>query len=135
MLLWLILLFYDFCCFLTFIYIYIIYTAIYTHLPLIVWTRSPIMWTQVCIMGIRYIVGTCSVGTFCNISTAVWRPTVCEYRTDNCPHMRWVCLVILCPHTVVARGILFFIRVSFFLFLFFLSPTDLRDGSTDREPL
>jgi len=37
---------------------------------------------------------------------------------------------------VVAGGILFYCR-SFFLFsffLFFLSPQDLRDRSTDREP-
>jgi len=40
----------------------------------------------------------------------------------------WV-LLYLHPHGVVARGILFFNR-SFFLF--FLSPKDLWDGSTDR---
>jgi len=41
-------------------------------------------------------------------------------------------LLYLCPHGVVAIGILFFNR-SFFLS--FLSPKDLRDGSTDRQPL
>jgi len=115
MLLWLILLFYDFCCFLTFIYIYIIYTGTYTHLPLIVWTRSLIMWTQVWIMGTRYVVGTCSVGTFCKISTVVWRPTVCEYRTNNCPHMRRVCLLIPLPTQSSGR------RYSVFQQSFFLS--------------
>jgi len=35
---------------------------------------------------------------------------------------------------VVAGGIIFYCW-SFFLFLFFLSTKDLRDGSTDREPL
>ena len=44
-------------------------------------------------------------------------------------------LLYLRPHGVVAGGIMFYSR-SFFLsfFLFFLSPEDLRDGSTDREP-
>ena len=37
------------------------------------------------------------------------------------------------PPTAVAGGIIFYCW-SFFLFLFFLSPQDLRDGSTNREP-
>jgi len=42
--------------------------------------------------------------------------------------------LIIPPPTVVARGITFYCW-SFFLFsISFLSPQDLRDGSTDREP-
>ena len=41
-------------------------------------------------------------------------------------------LLYLRPHAVVAGSIMFNSR-SFFL-SFFLSPKDLRDGATDREP-
>ena len=134
MLLWLILPFYDFCCFFN-IYIYIIYTGTYTHLPLIVWTRSPIMWTQVCIMGTRYVVGTCSVGTFCNISTVVWKLTVCEYRTDNCPHMHRVCLDIPLPTQSSGWRYSVFQQKFLSFFFFFSFAKGSSDGSTDREPL
>jgi len=81
----------------------------------------------------------CLLLTYCtfmlkNCDSLVFKPGDC-FNTQGSPcwaaKSRWVHSIFIPPPTVVAGGIIFY---CWSLFLFFLSPQDLRDGSTDREP-
>jgi len=116
-LLWLILPFYDFSCFLTFIYIYNIYSYIHPSAPDSVDTIPHNVDPSV-YYGDTVRCGDMFSGGILRIYPRLFGGP--QYRTDNCPHMGRVCLVI--PPPTQSSGWRYSVfQQKFLSFIFFFS--------------